>query len=48
MYIYFKRVSGVGTGNYISNWKSKKLFDENITDPTSSDYLPQCSIKLSW
>ena len=37
MYRYFKKVSGVGTGNYIYFWKPKGLFDENIT-ATTSDY----------
>ena len=42
---YFKRVVGVGTGNYIYFWKSKGLSDENITAPTTSDYKlnPQLS-----
>ena len=41
MYRYFKRVVGVGAGNYIYFWKSKGLSDENIT----SDYSlnPQLS-----
>ena len=34
MYRYFKRVVGVGTGNYVYFWKSKGLSDENITAPT--------------
>ena len=38
MYRYFKRVSGVGSGNYIYFWKSKELSDENITAPNTSDY----------
>ena len=38
MYRYFKRVAGVGTGNYIYFWKSKGLSDENITAPNTSDY----------
>ena len=38
MYRYFKRVAGVGTGNYIYFWKPKGLPDENITAPTTSDY----------
>ena len=38
IYRYFKRVSSAGTGNYIYVWKSKGLFDENITDPTTTDY----------
>ena len=36
MYRYFKRVSGVGTGNYIYFWESNRLSDENITVPTSN------------
>ena len=36
MYRYFKRVAGVGTGNYIYFGKSKGLSDENITAPTTS------------
>ena len=45
MYIYFKRVSGVDSGNYIYFWKSKGLSDENITAPTTNDYSlnPQLS-----
>ena len=37
MYRYFKRVSGVGSGNYIYFWKYKGLSDENITAPTTTD-----------
>ena len=36
---YFKRVAGVGSGNYIYFWKFKGLSDENITVPTTSDYI---------
>ena len=45
MYKYFKRIEGVGTGNYIYFWKSKGLSDENITAPTTRDYSlnPQLS-----
>ena len=45
MYKYFKRVLGVGTGNYIYFWQSKGLSDEHITAPTTSDYRlnPQLS-----
>ena len=45
MYRYFKRVIGVGTGNYIYFWKSKGLSDENIAAPSTSDYKlnPQLS-----
>ena len=38
MYRYFKRVSGVGSGNYIYFWKSKGLSYQNITPATTSDY----------
>ena len=38
MYKYFKQVGGVGSGNYIYFWKSKGLFDENISAPSTSDY----------
>ena len=37
MHRYFKRASGVGTGNYIYFWKPKGLSDENTT-ATTSDY----------
>ena len=30
MYKYFKRIAGVGNGNYIYYWKSKGLSDERI------------------
>ena len=45
MYRYFKRVLGVCAGNYIYFWKSKGLYDENITAPATSDYSlnPQLS-----
>ena len=36
--MYFKRVVGIGTDNYIYFWKSKELSDKNITDPTTNDY----------
>ena len=35
---YFKRITGVGTGNYIYFWKSKGLSNENITAPTTNYY----------
>ena len=38
MYRYFKRVTGVGSGNCIYFWKSKGLSDENITAPNTIDY----------
>ena len=37
MHRYFKRVSGVGSGNCIYFWKSKGLSDENITALTTID-----------
>ena len=38
MYGYFKRVVGVGIGNYIYFWKFKGFSDENITPPVTPDY----------
>ena len=38
MYRYFKRVAGVGTGNYIYFWKSKCFCDERINSVTASNY----------
>ena len=38
MYRYFKRIAGVGSGNYIYFCKSKGLPDENINSITTSDY----------
>ena len=45
LYRYFRRIAGVGNGNYIYFCKSKGLCDENITGPTTSDYSfnPQLS-----
>ena len=37
MYKYFKQMAGVGSGDYISSWKSKGLSDENITSPSATD-----------
>ena len=36
---YFKRISGVGSGNYICFWKSKGLFDERINSNTASNHI---------
>ena len=38
MYRYFKRVSGVGSGNYIYFWKDKGLSDERLNSITASNY----------
>ena len=38
MYRYFKRIAGVGNGNYIYFWKSKGLSDERINSITTSNY----------
>ena len=38
MYRYFKRIAGVGSGNYIYFWKSKELSDERINSFTTSNY----------
>ena len=46
MYRYFKRIAGVGSGNYIYFWKSKGLFDERINSITASNY--SITSKLSY
>ena len=38
MYRYFKRIAGVGSGNYIYFWKSKGLSDERISSITACNY----------
>ena len=38
MYIYFKKISGVGNGKYIYFSKSKGLSDEEINSVTASNY----------
>ena len=38
MYRYFKRIAGVGGGNYIYFWKSKGLSDETLDSITASNY----------
>ena len=37
-YRFFKRIAGVGSGNYISFWKSKGLSDEKFDSNTASNY----------
>ena len=36
---YFKRIAGVGSGNYIYFWKSKGLSDESINSNTASNHI---------
>ena len=38
MHRYFKRIAGVGSGNYIYFWKSKSLSDERLDCITASNY----------
>ena len=38
MYIYFKRIAGFGTGNYIYFWKPKGFSDERNNSITASNY----------
>ena len=38
MYRYFKRIAGLGSGNYIYFWKSKRLSDGKINSNTASNY----------
>ena len=35
---YFKRIAGVGSGNYIYFWKSKGLYDERLDSITAPNY----------
>ena len=39
MYRCFKRIAGVGRGNYIYFWKSKGLSDERINSNTTCNYI---------
>ena len=39
MHRYFKKVAGVGSGNYIYFWKSKGLSDKRINSITVSNYI---------
>ena len=45
MYIYFKRIAGVGSGNYIYIWKCKGLSDGRFNSNTASNYsiIPELS-----
>ena len=38
IYRYFKKIAGVGSGNYIYFWKSKGLSDKRINSVTASNY----------
>ena len=38
IYIYFRKIIGVGRGNYIYVWKSKGLSDETLNCNTASNY----------
>ena len=38
IYKYFKKVIGVGNGNYIKFWKSKWFSEEKISSITGSNY----------
>ena len=38
IYRYFKRIAGVGSGNYIYFWKSKGLSDKRLDSITASNY----------
>ena len=38
MYTYFKKIAGVGSGNYIYFWKSKGLPDERINSFPKPNY----------
>ena len=38
MYRYFKRIAGIGSGNYIYFWICKGLSDERLDSITASNY----------
>ena len=38
MQIYLKTIAGVGSGNYIYFWKSKRCFHGRINSITTSNY----------
>ena len=38
IYRYFRRIIGVGNGNYIYFWKSRSLSDERLNSNTASNY----------
>ena len=38
MYRYFKRIAGVGNGNYVYYWQSKGLSDERINSIKTPNY----------
>ena len=46
MYRYFKRIAGVGSGNYIYFWKYKGLSDESLDSITASNY--KVTLELSF
>ena len=48
MFRYFKRVSGVGNGNYIYFGKFQGFSDENITAPNASDYKLNPELSFLW
>ena len=45
MYRYFKRIAGIGSGDYIYYWKSKGLSDENITAPSAPNNFLNLSLE---
>ena len=46
MYRYFRRIIGVGSGNYIYFWKSIGLSDERFNSNTASNY--KITLELSY
>ena len=45
MYRYFKRIAGVGSGNYIYFWKSKGLCDERLNHKITPELSFYCTKK---
>ena len=45
---YFKRIAGVGSGNYIYFLKSKGLSDERLDAVTGSNYKITPELSFLW
>ena len=46
IYRYFKKIIGVGSGDFVYFWRSRGLSDESINSPITSDYI--ITSKLSY
>ena len=48
MYRYFRRIAGVGSGNYTYFWKSKGLSNEELDSITASNYKITPELSILW